>query len=167
MYATFGDLQARLGQAGVALRVADNPQAASMALDQASGWIDEALLPRYGAQLSNSRWVKNACANLAMVPFCQSLLNDPPPAAFLEYDRLMGQNGQPGVLESMRLGQTMVPDIPAVASSVPRLTNYHVREVPQGAAHVVAEPARSTDGVTPQVPRRDYTDPLRWQTWDW
>lgn len=163
-YTNLSALQDRLGESGVNLRINDRPTAITGSINQASRRLDFFLLPRYGAGLTGSAWVADACATLAAVYLCLRLGNPPPEGVLFAYEELLGKDGQGGLLERIRKSLANVPDIAALVSGAPRLTNVHVREYP--VPHPVAEPARSTDGVVPQPRRNDNTDPLRrWSDW--
>lgn len=165
VYCDQQDLIDRLGTAAVTLRTATNPNAVTDAIALASAQIDEFLFGRYGGGLVDSNWVNRACTTLAAVALTQNQANPAPDGVLLEYDRLMGTSGRPGVLERMRLGQVNLPDAGALGDVAPAVTNYHVDETTYGAPVIVAERSRGTDGRTAKAPRQARYDPLHGWTY--
>ena len=136
------DIENRLSVDGVAYRIDDDPTVIDSVIENAGSYISECCLLRYSAtNLLASIWVKHRATDIAAYLVCERRGNPVPAGIARAFERLFPANGSPGVMEKIRRGQRMIPDIPERRDAVPVLSNMRVKLAP--FPHAVVETNRS------------------------
>lgn len=153
-YCSLTDLQDRLSDEGVNLRLDDKPTVYSKVINRASTKIDQYCRPRYTtANLAVSDWVKEAATTISVFMLCGRRGNPPPAAIAADYEELIDW------LKLIASGARNLPDVPMRKTEVPVLSNVRTRLDP--FPRTVVEPKISTgkaEGYKQHADRLDWFD---------
>jgi phage gp36-like protein len=160
-YCTLADLQNRLSDDGVNLRVDDKPTVTTAVINRATTKLDGYLRPRYDpvTQLAASAWVTEACATVAAYYLCGRRANPVPATLRRDFEDLINPDGKSGELQLIRRDQMNLPDVPMRKVEVPVLSQPRIRLDP--FPRTVIERNRSTgqaQGYTQHADRLDFFD---------
>lgn len=161
-YCDEDDIDNRLSEAGVALRVDDiPPDDLGESIDRAAIRIYEYLGLVYpDSQLSGSNVVKHWCADIATYFVCTRRGNPAPGSISKAYEEVIAK------LERYQKGWPQLPDAAPRATMVPGMENINYRLTP--APHPRVQRKRSTTKEPTDYTRRnDYSDPAEWGAADW
>lgn len=153
VYCTWADVESKLSEAGADARIDDDSEAADGIIDEASAEIDLYLYRHYDpSAFAANRWVKHACAIIAVGVACARRGNPVPKSFVPRLERKYGD------LEQIDAGRKHVPGLTRRRTSVPTLSQARILMGPSGPRTVI-----SRHRGTRRSPPTDYrqpTDPL-------
>lgn len=148
-------IESRISATAVDLRIDDDPDSISSAMEDAWVEVQGYCSVRYSdAQLGGSEWILMRWTDIAVMYLCERRLDPAPNSAARRYDKAIAD------LERVEAGSKAIPDAATRKTAAPTLTNQRVRLVPH--PHIVSKPSTSTgtpSGYVQSVDPNDY-DPL-------
>lgn len=159
-YCSLTNLQDRLSDDGVNLRIDDKPTVITAVINRASAKLEGYCRPRYDpTQLVNSAWALEAATSIALRYLCKRRGNPVPASIERDFQELISDDGKSGELQMVRRGSFQIPDIPMRKVDVPVMSNLHPRLDPFPRTTVERNNSTGTPtGYTQNVDRLDLWD---------
>jgi phage gp36-like protein len=159
-YCSLSDIQNRLSDEGVNLRVDDKPSVVDAVLQRAASKIDQYCRGRYDPTvLATSPWIKEACTTIACFYLASRRANPVPASLTADYEELLNPDGRHGDLRDIRSGALNIPEIAQRKPEIPVISQPRIRLDP--FPRTVIEKNRGTgqaSGYTQWQDRLDFLD---------
>jgi len=150
LYCTWKDVQARLSQAGAALKIDDDPSTQADVLAEAAVEVNGYCLLDYTpAALAASDWVRYAARNIAAYLACTRRGNPAPQGVQARYEAAIV------ALARVQAGAATIPDAARRKTQAPVLSNQRARQWPVNEVKTVEGTSTGTAAGYTQ-----FTDPF-------